>query len=1785
MAKDTIQLQIDGTSVKTETVAEWQAETFVLDGAARGTSAAPPLIDIPIDSVIELELGNGPRILVAAADVERYLGKASAREGSDTTKSPAIQVRQTLHLSGSRLPTTSRDGLGAWILKGLCIYRQGPVSVAALVAAGRFQDARLEDRSGLYRCSTGKWELSKVDTLPSSSEPILLFLHGTASSSEGSFGGLWYNTDYRRKLVDIYGSRIYAFEHRSLTDSPIKNALDLIKTLPKGACLHLVSHSRGGLVGELLARANRVGEKPFTSSEIKRFLQHGSRTGREKFKDDAKRLEELSREMISRAIRVERFVRVACPARGTTLAAGKLDRWASVMLNLFGKGIDLGAKTLPFLEPVAKGYDLLQGFLLALVRERTDARILPGLEAMMPDSPLVALLNDPEVKIDFPLHTVAGDFQGAGLLPWLGDCLSEVYYGGQTDLVVNTPSMSGGAARMQGIRQKSLAGPKVHHLSYFRRDESALPIINCLGGNDRDFVLLEGPSQATISRGGRKTKPKADAPIAFILPGIMGSHIQLGSDRIWFDPFSMCTGGMDKLKVEAKNVSPDGWMDLSYEKLARYLTEKYEVRPFAYDWRLSITAAATLFGKELDKAIKDAKKRGKPLRIVAHSMGGLVARLALKTRWQEFKSLPGSRLLQLGTPNRGSHSIAAVLTARDDFIQTIERWFDWKHDMREFLEIVSEFPGVLELLPWPEENGLAIDGLDYFSEETWLQLYNEDSDSKKATSWLAPKQTPLTAARAAIEALRQADLDPECTLYVAGQSPTPIGVRVEKGQVQIGWTDEGDGRVPWKTGIPAGVPVWYTDASHGDLANHTKAFDAYLELLETGSTRRLSRSPSTARTVSAPVFKSRSLTGNGLYPSVEEVLAAAIGGAKPGKRAETTGEVPATVEVIHGSLAAAESPILIGSYTADSLRGSAKFLNGLLSDRLQEAHAIGRYPCRPEDAMVFRQSTRNRKPAGAIVVGLGPIGELLPGTLTRAITHGLLEYARCSDQLMAIDPEKQHQLEVSSVLVGTGFTGLSVEAGTRCLIDALRRTNLALAQGKLNVRIGRLTIFEEMESRAITAVESLRDLLGESRFANAATFEGRLRDGHGGYCGRQFTGSEGPGAYRVHIVADKADKGALRFTVVTDRARNEVSAEPDQRQAVDGLLLSATGTTHDQPGLSRALFELLVPNTMKELVADLRTLTMSMDEEAAAYPWELMRDTDQPDEPPLAVRVELVRQLASPHGRGRVPTVQEKRVFIVGDTQSGLNELPGAQAEARTVADCFEREDYEIYDIYRATSVQVFEALFNGHYRFMHLAGHGVVKDKETERTGMVLGPETYLTSAQISKLRHVPEFIFINCCHLGSMAPELKTRTGELAANLATQCIEMGCKAVIAAGWAVDDQAASTFARTFYEAMFKGYRFARAVQLARIETYRLHPGTNTWGAFQAYGDDRYRFPGSVERNTSQKEYVHPSHIIADLEKLSARIKDATQQDKKDYYLDQLKAIEEAARGTDFQHAGVREALAVAWAELNDRERAIGHYRAALSLEDAGLSLHGLEQLANLEIREGSTLLGDKDTNIQQKGEAYMQAGWQRLNLLLAMGPTIERLSMLASYWKRKAQAYKTLGKTEQISECLLGMQDGYWRAAEMSYQRTGLWDYYPLLNALDGAFLSAACGERDLFDARQDQLPELLAAAAEDGRRRFNQSRQFFHAMAAVEAERIRALWGCYQEKKAAFCLTDPEVRQQIAERYRDLLKRLGSPREQDSATNQLDFLIAFLPSDKKGAKVKEALQQLITDIRNNEE
>ena len=81
-----------------------------------------------------------------------------------------------------------------------------------------------------------------------------------------------------------------------------------------------------------------------------------------------------------------------------------------------------------------------------------------------------------------------------------------------------------------------------------------------------------------------------------------------------------------------------------------------------------------------------------------------------------------------------------------------------------------------------------------------------------------------------------------------------------------------------------------------------------------------------------------------------------------------------------------------------------------------------------------------------------------------------------------------------------------------------------------------------------------------------------------------------------------------------------------------------------------------------------------------------------------------------------------------------------------------------------------------------------------------------------------------------------------------------MGVKAVIAAGWAVDDAAALTFAETLLQhtARRRDLR-RRGARRAGEATWAAHPGANTWGAYQCYGDPGFRLQRDDRRGAGRR--------------------------------------------------------------------------------------------------------------------------------------------------------------------------------------------------------------------------------------------------------------------------------------------------------------------------------------------
>jgi hypothetical protein len=150
-----------------------------------------------------------------------------------------------------------------------------------------------------------------------------VLVHGTFVDTVSTFGKLWaLHGPAVQQLFSHYGGRVYALDHPTLGASPMANALTLVRTLPHGARLHLATHSRGGLVAEVLARL--AGQRALSAAEMAHFAGPD-------YAPQRAELQKLLDEIIDRDVHVERIVRVACPARGTLLASRRFDAYLSVL--------------------------------------------------------------------------------------------------------------------------------------------------------------------------------------------------------------------------------------------------------------------------------------------------------------------------------------------------------------------------------------------------------------------------------------------------------------------------------------------------------------------------------------------------------------------------------------------------------------------------------------------------------------------------------------------------------------------------------------------------------------------------------------------------------------------------------------------------------------------------------------------------------------------------------------------------------------------------------------------------------------------------------------------------------------------------------------------------------------------------------------------------------------------------------------------------------------------------------------------------------------------------------------------------------------------------------------------------------------------------------------------------------------------------------------------------------------------------------------------------------------
>jgi len=1631
-------------------------------------------IKVKVDpaDVVAVELDDGFTLWIRGDDLRRELGE-EARDGGLTLRP---------RLGGG----DSQRGVAGWVLKGLKIFGfdpvEGLVSATAKAVEPEGGNLVLQLDPGVPRPWVPEaWRPVEGPLPPGSDDaPLLILLHGTFSSTLGSFGELIKAPGPAAALQAGYPGRIYGFEHRTLTESPIANALALAKRLPADARLHLVSHSRGGLVGDLLCLAPLISETSLLSpKDLARFPA-----------DDQRDLPQLLEELRRKRPRVERFVRVASPSRGTTLASGRLDRWLSVVSHLISK--------LPILSN-AVGEAVIE-LILAVVKKPKDAESLPGLAAMMPGSPLVALLNRPDLRIwdESELAVISGDIEEAG--PWsrLKLLLPDLFFAGDHDLVVNTGSMYGGVRRTRGWYCFD-QGADVNHFNYFgipaQADEgggaAAQPItVDALLLGLRGTLpgrLYQPLAEAPVIAPARSARGVSGRrPVLFVLPGVMGSSLAVRdlSEEVWLSLGRIALGQLERLRMDQPlAIKPTGLLGLAYGDLLDFLDRSHDVLPFPFDWRRSVREAAALLAEEVDRALERAEAGNQPVRILAHSMGGLVARAMIAERpelWQRILAL-GGRLVMLGTPNRGSWEIVRLLVSQAATLKQLAL-LDVTNDRAELLEIIRDFPGVLELLP--------DDPRDFFSAGIWHRLRAHDEErwglpgqgrpEASAPSW-------LEQARTARAWLRDRAVDPQGMVYVAGQAPaTPSDVEEtvdrrwmlpDRRRLRFFVSQRGDSSVLWDDGLLPGVPTWYAPGiGHGDLVNERTLFPAIEDLLEQGRTE--AKTLQREEPVSRGTDVRRELVDRepAYYPDEAMLVRTALGIGRAPSRAPARRAV--RVSVTHGSLAFAEHRVAVGHYEGDTIIGAEAYLDRVLGGRLSARQALGLYPGPAGSHALFDHPSPSGKPPGALVVGLGEVGGLTPSLLSATFARALLELAR--QIVEGGDPAGgPHRIAISSLLIGTGAGGISVQDSVLAILRGVFEANSTLDQAGQadSVHIATLELVELWEDRAISAARAFAQIDQDPELAGGFEVTELVRQGTGGNRGVRASGQDQEWWHRLQVLGD--ERGALRFTLLTQRARAEETLVPTQAELVDRFVARASAATAYDPDVNRTLFEMLLPNRLKDGSVLRSNLVLVLDKEAARFPWEMLEDRwSQPlpgqrattrsersdGRKPGAVEFGMLRQLKTPSYRAEPIMSLGRSALVIGDPRSDFVPLPGARDEARRVAGQLVQSGYRVTQLIEPRDEEVMVALHADAYQILHLAGHGVhhhLLESRAQRrcdacgqplagtvqepdlvSGMIIGEGMVLTPGDVEKMRRVPELVFLNCCHLGSLDGTRKDSDRDqphrLAANLAAQFIEMGVRAVIAAGWAVNDRAALTFADAFYRQMAAGRRFGDAVRLAREQTWQEHRAFNTWGAYQCYGDPDFSLGGGGRRGQGPAAivYVCPAEVVADLDNLLADAQTASPA-RIAQLRERLQRIEQTLErvadksGDDWRERGdVAEALGLAQGELGRFEDAVRNLDRAIRAVDARATWFAIERRARYQARCAKALHFSGEDRAKQAAQRLFEVALKSLSDL-ERDPegrlTVERYrSLTGIHWRR----VQTLPAAEREAE-LEQLVSVFERAAE----------------------------------------------------------------------------------------------------------------------------------------------------------
>lgn len=1719
---------------------------------------------------------------------------------SETLKElfPDIKTQSRSLANAPELPVllqsddTSRSMIGDIALKLFKVLTKKTVKQSIKKIAATIEDKGLEKRSGLYLVN-GDFELTdyKANTIIGTKK-VLLFIHGTASSTTGAFDEL-KESEVWKEIQTRYQNNIIAFEHRTLTIGPFENIEELINLLPADTTFDVITHSRGGIVGELLMRFSEDSDG-FMEQSIKLLNDEGRAK-------DVAIIKSISEKIGKKKLKIDRLIRVACTAAGTSLLAERTDIFLNTLINL----LNLSKPFIPLVGAI-------KGLLAATIESKNDFSELPGLEAQRPESIFMKVLNTYKcydenknpVGFDNRLLVISGNGKFSISLNGLKVILTKFFFKWQqNDLVVDTASMYKGAKRKSAVQYYLDSGADTNHFNYFKNKTTRDALKQALFSttdriptfkeiNNEDFDAVAGRGIFGLDSGRLKPiEPTGKKPVLILLPGIMGSFLDKHEKPVWINYLKFALGGLLDLELKKDDgIAATGIIKSAYRDLVDYLSNQFDVVVFPFDWRKPLSLA----GDELNITVTKFLKLKKTIFLAGHSMGGLVIRDLIINHtdtWKILNNQQGFKVLLLGTPWLGSYRIPHVLSGKDAIIKQLNL-IDIMHGKTTLINMFSKFPGLLNLLPIHGD-------IDFGSKKVW--------DDFRTASGLDIESIPdellkQFADYSKLVKKESEQIDYTNIIYVAGKDDETVKeYKIENGNLQFYATAEGDQSVTWESGIPQQInkdtSVYYTNASHGALAKKSVLFKGIFDLLTTGTTTEHDFS----RTPIQVAAKDRSFASKEtyLFDSSESTVEANILGLDSFIDAEETNTPILNVSVSKGDMIFAKHPVLIGHFDYDGIYSAESIANKYLDNILVLKHRLGLYPGPIGTSEFFHRPNAGKDFfPGNIVVGLGQSETLnayqLALTVEKAVSDYLITYKK--DEVERQPNNAKKAIGLSSLLIGAGYGGLPIEGACRAILLGIIRANekVVTLTGLQDLYVSELEFIELFEDKSISCFNSINTLIrGNSDGMNLGWSEKFIRENPGGRK-RLLADESNTWWQRLNVVANNAGNGnkTLSFYSSTNNAREEKNEMSDNIKALENMYEDISTNGRWSFDKAKTLFELLIPNDFKENIKRNAPIMWVLDKYTAAFPWELIQ-TGTAAEKPLCVSAGMIRQLATSTYRRSNTQLKDSNVLVIGDPNldnfSRAQQLPGAAREAKEVYELLKGKGAKKAEssinleppLINKRSNEILVGLYKQNYRIIHIAAHGFFDPKNPKNSGVLIGKvkakdePVFLTPEHIAQLPGIPELVFINCCFLGKINPyaeELSNNRYQLAANIGTALIECGVKAVIVAGWEVEDEAAVAFSKKFYEEMLRGKNFGDSVLSARKYVYDNFRQTNTWGAFQCYGQPQFSLN---IRNNEQVEYTYniPQQAENDLDNLIS--KSEVPFYGNDDLMEDLKKISKGINKADFDGANLKQLEARAYVELNDYATAIEKYNELFKSEKANFNISSLESFQDIRVKQAMLDFmspGKISGRFITDKIRIIDESIANLDRLLGIWVTAERFSLIASANKRKARMIDGLLQKKKV----MALSANYYYSAYRVLN-----DSYSFCNWLT---------MRIFLEGNKPKWTEHYFGKEpnEKGRRQVKQiavdkqyvKEELKELQKKVQKNNSQSFWELTQRIDIALCyfLLDPKKKtnlEDLKDTFNQVWQKMGSKNKKMRQWDNIELMIHFAEVTKQ-ADIKNGLVKL---------